>query len=74
MSHNLVPLVPMAQSTDRDAEVGQIKRELEILRTRYALYRRMGRILNCFSVGWLNALSQVPTMGSVCCRAPIPLQ
>ena len=57
MSHSLIPLVPMAQSTDRDAEVGQIKRELEILRTRYALYRRMGRILNCFFVGVIPLLA-----------------
>src|ERR1039457_1657789 len=50
MSRNLVPLVPMAQSTDRDAEIDQIKRELEILRVRYAFYCRMGRILKLFCV------------------------
>jgi hypothetical protein len=50
MSRNLVPLVPMAQSTDRDAEIDQIKRELEVLRVRYAFYCRMGRILKLFCV------------------------
>ena len=34
MSRNIVPLVPMAQSTDRDAEIDQLKRELEVLRER----------------------------------------
>jgi hypothetical protein len=32
----------------RDAEIAQINRELEILRTRYALYERMGRMLRVF--------------------------
>jgi hypothetical protein len=50
MSRNIVPLVPMAQSTDRDAEIDQLKRELEVLRERYALYCRMGRILKLFCV------------------------
>jgi len=50
MSRNLVPLVQMAQSTDRDAEIDQIKRELDVLRVRYALYCRMGRILKLFCV------------------------
>ena len=50
MSRNLVPLVPMAQSTDRDAEIDQIKRELEVLRVRYAFYCRMGGILKLFCV------------------------
>src|SRR5271169_4093744 len=50
MSRSLVPLVPMAQSTDRDAEIDQIKRELDVLRARYAFYCRMGRILKLFCV------------------------
>ena len=33
---------------ERDAEIAQIKHELEILRARYALYERWGRILRTF--------------------------
>ena len=36
------------QPMDRDAEIAQINRELEILRDRYALYERMGRMLRVF--------------------------
>jgi hypothetical protein len=50
MSRNLVPLVPMTQSMDHDAEFDQLKRELEVLRERYALYCQMGRILKLFCV------------------------
>ena len=45
MSRNFVPLVPMVHSTDRDAEIDQIKRQLDVLRVRYAFYCRMGGIL-----------------------------
>lgn len=50
MSGNLVPTIPMAQPMDRDAEIDQIERELKILRSRYALYRRMGGVLKFFFV------------------------
>jgi hypothetical protein len=50
MSRNLVPTVSMAQSTDRDVEIDQIKRELDVLRVRYASYCRTGRILKLFCV------------------------
>jgi hypothetical protein len=33
---------------DRDAEIAEIRRELDILRTRYALYAEWGRILKIF--------------------------
>ena len=58
MSRNLVPLVPMAQSTDRDAEIDQIKRELDVLRARYAFYCRMGGILKlcCVTIIPLSAI------------------
>jgi len=38
---------------DREAEIDQIKKELEILRARYALYGRMGRILKIFLMVWI---------------------
>jgi hypothetical protein len=50
MSRNLVPLVPMVHSTNRDVEIDRIKRELDVLRVRYAFYWRMGRILKLFCV------------------------
>jgi len=43
---------------DRDAEIAQLKRELEILLARYALYRRMAGILKVFFVA-LGALVAV---------------
>ena len=50
MSHSLVPLIPTPQSMDRDAEIVQINRELEILCIRHALYRRMGAILKVYFI------------------------
>jgi hypothetical protein len=37
---------------DRDAEVAEIKRELEILRARHALYAKWGRVLKAFFMVW----------------------
>ena len=42
---------------DRDAEIDQIIRELEILRARYALYRRMGGVLKVFFVALIPLLA-----------------
>ena len=58
MSRHLVPLVPMAQSTDREAEIDQIKRELDVLRVRYEIYCRMGGILklSCVTIFPLFAI------------------
>ena len=44
VSRNPVPLIPMPQAMGRDAEIDQLKRELEILHARYAQYGRMGRV------------------------------
>jgi hypothetical protein len=52
MPRNPVPSIPLRQAMNRDAEVDQIKRELEILRTRYTLYGRMGRVLKVFFMVW----------------------
>ena len=41
---------------ERDAEIAQIKRDLEILRARHALYERWGRILKVFFVVWAPVL------------------
>lgn len=46
---------------DRNAEIAQINRELEILRDRYALYERMGRMLRVFFL----ALIPVVTIGAL---------
>jgi hypothetical protein len=48
MLRSVVPLIPTPPAMDRDAEIDQINRELEILRTRYALYDRMGRVLKVY--------------------------
>jgi hypothetical protein len=48
MPHSVIPLIPMPPRMDRDAEIDQINRELDILRARYALYERMGRILKVY--------------------------
>jgi hypothetical protein len=38
---------------ERDAEIAQIMHELEILRARYALYAKWGRIVKVFLMAWL---------------------
>jgi hypothetical protein len=52
MSHQSVPPVAMPATMDRDAEINRIKKELEILRARHALYARMGRVLKIFFAVW----------------------
>ena len=42
---------------DRDAEIAQINRELEILRDRYALYERMGRMLRVFFLAMIPVVA-----------------
>jgi hypothetical protein len=59
MSHNPVPLIPVRQAMNRDTEIDQIKRELNILRTRYALYGRMGRVLKVFFTVWMPLFASV---------------
>jgi hypothetical protein len=47
---------PEAQKMDRDAEIAEINRELKILRDRYALYGRMGRMLKVFFLSMIPVL------------------
>jgi hypothetical protein len=50
MPRTTVPSIPTPQTMDRDAEIDQIKRELDVLRADYARYSRAGKILKIFSL------------------------
>src|SRR5271154_3779086 len=57
--------VPKAQqasgetAVERDAEIDQLKRELEILQARYAVYRRSAQLLRGFCVVFMPGLALV---------------
>jgi hypothetical protein len=44
---------------DRADEIAQLKHELDILRTRYALFEKWGRVLRIFFMLWVPAFAAV---------------
>jgi hypothetical protein len=50
---------------DRDSEIVQINRELEILRSRYAFYRRWARVLRVFFLIWTPLAAALFLLGVV---------
>jgi len=50
MPHNPVPFIPLPRPITRDAEIDQVKRDLDNLRARYASYDRVGRVWRIFFI------------------------